>query len=337
MLQAGSVEADGGGLVRAPAAAAAPRDTEMLQVGDVEVDDGLIAAGIGALAVGGVLAAKQAGMLDGLPSLPGWPSLPGLQGGGDRPVNYAHYGPFGAPAEDFQVDYVWRDVPAPGDAEKVGVFASMQFGFEAGGGGYMGMQVASSVASDIFGIEVDGQVTQTAIFSYWDLDPSHKISFLGPPCGRFGGEGTGSHCKIPYRFSEGAKYTMRLRIYGYDESYAALVGDIIDVGTGESTDIGTLLLPHAKDFEGFGRFKEAGGSFLEYFSGSGCDNQARSSVGIVGPFFAQRSRAPSRAASAYGKCGWSDTSSCVEGEGCGAPHILFPAGGTTGRTTEDGQ
>ncbi|CAK0840056.1 unnamed protein product [Prorocentrum cordatum] len=242
------------------------------------------------------------------------------------PVNYAHYGPVATPTEDVQADFVWRDVPRPGEALQVGVFASMQFGLEAGGGGYMGMQVASSGASDIFGLEVDGQNTETAIFSYWDLDPSNKVSFLGPQCSRFGGEGTGSHCKIPYRFSEGGKYTISVRVYGYDQRYAALVGDIVDAATGESTAIGTLLVPHAKGLQGFGRFKEAGGSFLEYFSGSGCDNQARSSVGIVGPFFGERSQVPSTAAAAYGKgCRWSDTSACIEGEGCGAPPAFGPS------------
>lgn len=80
-------------------------------------------------------------------------------------------------------------------------FWSQQFWFDAGNGGYMGLQTGGSLA---------GKEQKIAIFSVWDaLDAkpgTGKDAYAGP----FGGEGVGYSCKIAYDWKEGVEYRLRL-------------------------------------------------------------------------------------------------------------------------------
>ncbi|CAK0844982.1 unnamed protein product [Prorocentrum cordatum] len=260
---------------------------------------------------------------------------------GNRPGLYAQYAQAesAAVAGDIEVDFVWTQVPHAAVGQGVGVFASLQFGLEAGGGGYFGMQVVSAGAMDVLGVQSAPAETHAAIFSCWDLDPEHKVEALGPNCQRFDGEGTGGHCKIPFSIDANGKYTVRLHVEGHNASHGALKGEVVNPSTGQTIELGSLLLPNADGVpEGWGKIKTQSGAFLEFFKGTGCDDQPVASVGLVGPYFEQRSLSPPSAKAQYAPgCPWSDVSGCVPGEGCASPHVQLTGGGATQRTTADGE
>merc|ERR1712190_623808 len=142
-------------------------------------------------------------------------------------------------------------------------------------------------------------------------------------CGRFGGEGTGSHCRIFYPFLEGRSYTVRIELSGATSTGELLTGYIIDTVTGERSTIGTLLLPTVTPYQGFGRLIMKGAAFQEYFKATGCEGQAFSSVGLMGPYFSNRSVVASQAFANFAnpECLRDDVSACIPGHGCGAPRV----------------
>merc|ERR1712190_439790 len=160
-------------------------------------------------------------------------------------------------------------------------------------------------------------------------------------CGRFGGEGTGSHCRIFYPFLEGRSYTVRIELSGATSTGELLTGYIIDTVTGERSTIGTLLLPTVTPYQGshcrqrrrhprqrrrhsrFGRLVIKGAAFQEYFKATGCEGQAFSSVGLMGPYFSNRSVVASQAFANFAnpECLRDDVSACIPGHGCGAPRV----------------
>ena len=74
--------------------------------------------------------------------------------------------------------------------------AGLQFWFENGVGGYFGTQVWREGATDGLGRTNDGRTAVAA--SVWDA-PDAEVGWRGDTCGRFGGEGVGSHCVASFR------------------------------------------------------------------------------------------------------------------------------------------
>ena len=87
---------------------------------------------------------------------------------------------------------------------------------------------------------------------------------------------------------------------------------------------------------GFGKLQTKAAAFLEYFEATGCEGQAASSVGLVGPWWQGAALAPSQAYPDYApNCTHSEVSDCIYGAGCGPLRVLFTAGGSTTRVHDN--
>lgn len=82
-------------------------------------------------------------------------------------------------------------------------FWAHQFRTEAGEGGYIGLQTKGNRA--------DGSLGKMAIFSFWDT-----LSAKGPGVVRFGGEGVGWSCRIPFSWEPGQAYRLRVGVVDED-------------------------------------------------------------------------------------------------------------------------
>ena len=104
-------------------------------------------------------------------------------------------------------------------------FWAHQFRMIGGEGGYIGLQTK--------GNRVDGSLGKLAIFSIWDAEEGRG------PAVRFGGEGTGWSCRIPYQWQAGRAYAMRVAAAGGGWWEAA----VRDEATGEVSQIGAIRVP----------------------------------------------------------------------------------------------
>ena len=82
-------------------------------------------------------------------------------------------------------------------------FWAHQFRTEAGEGGYIGLQT--------WGNRADGSLGKMAIFSFWDT-----LDAEGPGVVRFGGEGVGWSCRIPFYWDAGTAYRLAVTAVGED-------------------------------------------------------------------------------------------------------------------------
>lgn len=241
-------------------------------------------------------------------------------------------------SKDMEVDHFWVTMPTPDETTGNGVFASMDFGMESGPfqGGYMGTQVWRVDAdptlwrngsNNLLGSRIGAEETHKVLFSMWDGDSDHKVSWEGDNCERFGGEGDGSHCLITYPMEQGKKYTMRVSL---SDDNRKMTGTVMDISSGTVTTIGVLIYPDMDGFQGFGKIKVGAVAFQEYFLSNDCDGQALSAVGLVGPFWENRTVTPSGAFMFYsGNCSHADVHACImPGDQCGPSHVLLMAGGT---------
>lgn len=262
------------------------------------------------------------------------------------PGTYAHYSgiPSGT-SSDMQVDHLWVTIPTPDETQGNAVFASMQMWMEAGPGGYFGTQVWREGADttqwrngskNLLGSRVGAGEGHKVIFSMWDADKDTKVSWEGDNCERFGGEGVGSHCVIMYPMEQGKKYTMKVSM---SADQRKMTGSVTDTSTGVETKIGTLVYPDYKGHQGFGLITQQAAAFQEYFLANGCEGQAMSSVGLIGPYFKDRSVVPSAANPSYaGTCQRADVHACIlPGDTCGPMHVFMLAGGHVTLTTPAGQ
>jgi hypothetical protein len=110
-------------------------------------------------------------------------------------------------------------------------FWAHQFRTVAGEGGYIGLQTKGNRA--------DGSLGKMAIFSFWDT-----LGAEGPGAVRFGGEGVGWSCRIPYFWQAGRAYRLRVEMVDVDRReawWAASVADL-DAG-GELEEFGRICAP----------------------------------------------------------------------------------------------
>jgi hypothetical protein len=100
-------------------------------------------------------------------------------------------------------------------------------------GGYMGLQTN--------GIRFDGSTGETAIFSLWNANAAS-----GSGCGRFGGEGVGYSCRVPYAFGTGVYYRYRLWRLNTDAGGQWWGAWMQNTATGADTYIGSIRVAAAK-------------------------------------------------------------------------------------------
>lgn len=274
--------------------------------------------------------------------------------GSTAPGLYAQYKFSGAaaqsPSTDMEVEHTWVTVPDGSATDGNGVFASSQYWYEAYGepcpnrsdhgtqcnsAGYMGTQVER-------GTHGGGEITQF-IFSCWDADSAHKVSWTTPAtCRRFGGEGTGSHCILPLHVTKGVSYIFRVSRTATNATGATWSGEVTNGATGARHLVGRLFYPHLPGRVGFGDLKVQTDDFFEYFLGGDCDSAVATGVGITGPFFHSRKTSPVQAYPSYGPatptaCNRSVVTGCIPGHGCGRPRVLLAGGHGVRRNTSNGE
>lgn len=91
---------------------------------------------------------------------------------------------------------------------------------------------------------------------------------------------------------------------------------------------------------GYGLFSVNAASFQEYFlSGSNCEGQAKSSIGLIGPYFHERKTTPAQATPDYAggspPCKYVNVAGSVEGY-TGMKGVMLEAGGITKKVNAAG-
>ena len=120
-------------------------------------------------------------------------------------------------------------------------FWAHQFQLEGGEGGYLGLQTKGNRA--------DGSLGKMAIFSIWDAEEAEGAGPGGFGAVRFGGEGTGWSCRIPYHWVAGHAYRLRVWTDGDGDGggwWAATVtddGSATGDGSGLVSPIGRIRVP----------------------------------------------------------------------------------------------
>ena len=110
-------------------------------------------------------------------------------------------------------------------------FWAHQFRTLSGEGGYIGLQTKGNRA--------DGSLGKMAIFSFWDT-----LGAEGPGVVRFGGEGVGWSCRIPYYWEPGRAYRLRVELVERDGGEAWWQGSVGDLDSGEAMqEFGCICAP----------------------------------------------------------------------------------------------
>jgi hypothetical protein len=110
-------------------------------------------------------------------------------------------------------------------------FWAHQFRTRAGEGGYLGLQT--------WGNRADGSLGKMAIFSFWDT-----LGAEGPGVVRFGGEGTGWSCRIPYYWEAGRAYRLRVAAVERESDVQWWNASVAEDG-GDDVQIGRIRAPAA--------------------------------------------------------------------------------------------
>ncbi len=105
-------------------------------------------------------------------------------------------------------------------------FWAHQFRLIGGEGGYIGLQTKGNRA--------DGSLGKLAIFSIWDAEEAD-----GPGTVRFGGEGVGWSCRIPYQWEAGRAYGLKVFTPGGGWWGAK----VRDEATGVVSELGGIRVP----------------------------------------------------------------------------------------------
>jgi hypothetical protein len=259
-----------------------------------------------------------------------------LQLGTRGPGTYVGYVGAGKIVGDMEMDHIWVTMPTPDEQPGNAVFASTEYWTESGAGGYFGTQSWRNHSTNPF-------ENHTIIFSCWDKDDSHKTGWVEDgrkTCERFGGEGVGSHCQIYYEMQEGRTYTVRIEHMGYNGTGDLWEGKFTDWTKRLVLSIGTLYFPDAPArngtmVKGYGMLHTNALAFQEYWASPSCAGQPLSSIGLVGPWWANRTITASQAKAAYhGTCNISDVTGCIQpGPSCNTQNnsVMMMAGGTTKR------
>lgn len=166
-----------------------------------------------------------------------------------------------SPAEGFynyDMHLRWHKEP---DVSKMGFYAQFYFQFQAATGGYMGLQQ-------------DRTEGKKAIFSIWDVAGRQSAIPVASNCVRFGHEGTGTSCILPFAWKAGHEYKLRVWQMGANPARTnpQWGGWVIDYTTGEETLIGVIELKDSEGRVGYGGLNGETVATVEYYGGNGTDN-----------------------------------------------------------------
>ncbi|MBI1863282.1 DUF3472 domain-containing protein [Candidatus Microgenomates bacterium] len=193
----------------------------------------------------------------------------------------------------------WQAVPSG-----TSIFASYQFGFQAGNGGYIGTQIYSN-----------GQ--KKAIFSIWDVD---GFPLSAQPneawCQRFGGEGLGAQCLIDYPWVANREYKLVVRKHSTLADGVIWQGIITDTTTGVQTGIGSIKVGNINTYQGFGSLNGYhSNNFHEYFlqGTQDCPLHPYSKIQWRGPYVLDGTQMASKATAVYLDCSLVNISSPSKG------------------------
>lgn len=248
------------------------------------------------------------------------------------PGTYAHYKwPSGhSSALGIRVNHIWTTLPNTTETHGNAVYAATQQWYTSGPGGYMGTQAWR---------DGNGKMQYRALFACWDADKTHKTGWIDEPdghCERFGGEGVGAHCIIPYTLKQGMEYAVELAFHGSNSTGAFWKGTITDMTNNITTNIGTLYYPNYKGNIGYGNMQINAADFLEWFEADGCENQATAGVGLLGPYLTLPDKTiiiPTQATGSYvSGCPHEDVTAKIPAHGSGSPRIYMIGGGKTKQT-----
>jgi len=186
--------------------------------------------------------------------------------------------------DNLEMFLTWIDRPP----ENVGVYAAFTFGFEAGQGGYMGLQRDGSLPKDraLFSIWSINDSSQTAECVRTDFNDNDLIR-----CGKLtdpeSGEGNFGQALGMYGWKTGREYRLRIESAGFDETGEFWKMTVTDMATNTTTEIGIIHLDDVKGFHGYGKLNPKAAVFLEYYYGHPgyCDeNNVYSRVIWRGPY-----------------------------------------------------
>lgn len=186
----------------------------------------------------------------------------------------------------------WHKEP---DVRAMGMYAQFAFWFQTGTVGYTGLQQDS----------IEGK---KAIFSIWDSGKAQTSFPASDKCQRFGHEGTGTMCIIPFQWKAGHEYKMRVwRLAdSYNGSTEKWGGWVIDYTSGEETLIGIIEVQNSAGLKGYGGLSGAAYGVTEYYGGANpegltmrCDQLPYFGVTWNGPFANNGSVLPDYVSTSY--------------------------------------
>ncbi len=167
---------------------------------------------------------------------------------------------------NYDMYVTWESAPATSR-----IYPAFNFSFQAGVGGYMGLQLVGN--------------TKKVLFSIWDVSGNANTALPTGNCNRFGGEGTGTQCLMNYDWVLGREYRLRIWILGAVPGGETWVGAIYDTETGIETQIGVIELRDTNGYSGYGWLTDHTSVFLEYFgSDNGCSTRPYSRIKWRGPW-----------------------------------------------------
>jgi hypothetical protein len=117
------------------------------------------------------------------------------------------------------------------------IYAAFCSGFEAGSGGYMGLQIVGS--------------NKKVLFSIWDIEEGAEATIpMSANARRFSGEGTGTQCPLDYDWEPNREYRLRLWTLGSDDNGENWIATMYDTITGIETTIGIIYLKNSRGYRG---------------------------------------------------------------------------------------
>ncbi|MBF0584226.1 MAG: DUF3472 domain-containing protein [Magnetococcales bacterium] len=179
--------------------------------------------------------------------------------------------PTAGPFHDLDIHLTWQEVSKP--PAGLGYYAMFAFYFQNKTVGYTGLQWDNE--------------GKKAIFSIWDASGSAGSAVPEGQCKRFGHEGSGAQCIVPYEWQQGREYLLKIRPVGRTAGGEQWQSLIRELTTGRESVIGTLTMQDSGGYVGYGHLSGKGVSVLEYYGSAHLE--ACSSLPVVvlswrGPF-----------------------------------------------------
>lgn len=143
-----------------------------------------------------------------------------------------------------------------------------------------------------------------AIFSVWDVAGHESAKPISANCQRFGHEGSGTSCIIPFAWKAGREYKLRVWVLDSNSAGQNWGAWVVDYLTGEETLIGAVTLMNTGGRQGYGGLTGNTTSVLEFYGSSGenevaCNELPDFGVTWNGPFSNDASQVPKSSRVAY--------------------------------------